>query len=155
MKRIIKLSLFIVMLVGVFTFTGCGKKEALTAETFKTTAAEKGYEVTDITEYITSEDITSAQIALKTNAYQIEFYVAKDEKGAKAGYEQYIANLEAVAGTSGTKGKETTSKTGAKYIDENGDYYSVVSRLDNTYLYVRAAKTYSAEIAKVVSELGY
>ena len=51
--------------------------------------------------------------------------------------------------------KEEKSKTYSKYIDEAGDYYSVVVKIDKTYLYVRAADKYKSEINTVLKELGY
>ncbi len=156
MKKLGKLLVIAVLLGGVFMVSGCDKnKKALTAEEFKTKIEAQSLEVMDVTEYMSDTTIKSAQYGLKTNAYQLEFYVSEDEKSAKAGYEQYIANLEAVAGADAKKGTETTGKNYDKYVDTNGDYYSLVIRVDNTYLYSRTAKENQKDVEKVVKELGY
>lgn len=155
MKKFAKISFFIVLVLGTLLISGCGKKVALDAAGFKNKMEAYGFEIVDVTEYITDTTVKTAYIAQKADAYQIEFYVSKSELGAKAGYEQYVANLKAVAGETNKAFTELTKDTYTKYTDKANKYYSVASRIDKTYLYVRAAESYEKEINVILTELGY
>ena len=155
MKKYIKAISLIGILFLALLVSGCGSKKALTVDDFKTKMETLGFEIMDQTKYISNEDVKTAYLAQKVGAYQVEFYLAKSEAGAKAGYDQYVANLKTVAGSDSKKNSEKSSKTYSKYTDKAGDYYSVVIRVDKTYLYVRAAEKYESEINTVLEELGY
>ncbi len=155
MKKYFKLIALFSVLAFTLFITGCSKKVALEMSDFKSKMESYGFEVIDATSYMTDTTIKTAYIAQKSNAYQIEFYLAKSENGAKAGYEQYVANLKAVAGTDSKKNTTVTKDTYSKYTDKAGDYYSVVVRIGNTYLYVRANTSYEKEINTILEGLGY
>lgn len=155
MKKYIKIIGLIGVLLLTLVVSGCGAKKALTVDDFKTKMETLGFEIMDQTEYISNEDISKAYIAQKVGAYQVEYYLAKSEAGATAGYDQYIANLKLVAGTDTKSNSEEKAKTYSKYTDSAGDYYSVVVKIDKTYLYVRAAEKYKSEINTILKELGY
>ncbi len=155
MKKYIKVISLIGVLLLALLVSGCGKKTALTMEDFKSKMEAYGFENMDQTEYITDDTIETAYIAQKVGAYQIEFYLDKTEDGAKAGYDQYVANLKAVAGEGSTEFSEVTTDTYTKYTDSAGEYYSVVSRIGKTYLYVRADAKYESEINTILKGLGY
>ncbi|HOP65807.1 MAG TPA: hypothetical protein PLX66_02170 [Bacilli bacterium] len=155
MKKISKLGLLALVIVFSLFITGCGKKTALTADEFKNQMETLGFDVIDATEYITDETVATAYIAQKADAYQVEFYVFTTDDAAKAGYDQYVANLKVIAGSETNANTEVTNNTYYKYTDKAGDYYSATIKVDKTLLYVRALSTYQSEIDQIIDELNY
>jgi len=152
MKKLSKLGILLGVILFTLLISGCGKKVALTASEFKNKMENLGFEIKDVTEYTSDETVEKAYNAQKVDAYTIEFYVSKNTSGAKAGYDQFVANLKAISAKTGT---EITKDTYTKYVDTANSYYSVVSRIDKTYLNVRAKDSYKTEINNIIEELGY
>lgn len=152
MKKFSKLGILLGVLLFTLLISGCGKKTALTASEFKSKMEDLGFEIVDVTEYISDEAVKTVYNAQKVDAYTIEFYVSKTDSGATAGYNQFVANLKAISAKTGT---EITKDTYSKYTDTASGYYSVVSKIDKTYLNVRAKDSYKTEINEIIEELGY
>jgi len=149
-----KVFLAILLAIAVFALAGCGSKTALTAEQFKSKMEAAGYEVQDAT-YQYEGLVDQCFIAVKGNfEYQIEFYVVATESQAVGAYNQ---NKEQFQSKKSNASAETTKEVSnyGKYTLNTGGNYSVISRVDNTFIYIDASNDYRDEINKTLDSLGY
>ncbi|PRR79712.1 hypothetical protein [Clostridium vincentii] len=149
-KRILGVLLVVGMLL---VLSGCSKKEAVTADGFKSTMEDAGYTITDSTKQFEGQPVDSVQLAVK-DEYQIEFFVVPTVDQAQNAYNQNKSNFEK-AETSSSLMKSVEMKNFSYYAMTSGGIYYVVSRVDNTFIYVHAPEIYKDEISDIISELGY
>ena len=155
-KRIIVLALAAVMLCSMFCAAGCGAKTSITADEFKSLMEAKGNTVGDSSDYFSDDDsMTHVYVALIGNgSYQIDFY----ETDSPAAAERLFADNKSLFEKYAGKGSSHTSASAANYDSYKltvGGYYKVLSRIDNTLLYVNAREEYKDEINSILDELGY
>lgn len=153
--RYVLISLLCVMaLIG---FTGCGKnKNAISADEFCTKIENKGFLTTDSTaQYASSKEITESYIAIsKDYSYQIEFVVLDSTSAAQSMFSKNKSIFESEKGSSNlTSSKELANYS--KYTLKTNGKYKVVSRIDNTLIYINADAEYKDEIDSILDELGY
>ena len=157
MKRGLKklFSLFISLFL-VIVLTGCSNKASLTASDFKSTMEEKEFEVIDTMDQMPQESIvTQSYIALAPKSvYKIEYYNFISEEEAKTFYNTNKKIFEASAG-SVSSNKEVTIKNYSKFAMTSNKRYMVVSRIDNTAIYIDADKDYKDTINKILKDIGY
>lgn len=149
MKRIILLVTGIMLLLLV---TGCSKKP-VTAETFKSEMTQKGYQIKDISADYAGKGAKAVLLAMKDD-YQIEFYVT-DSKDYAVG--SYNLNKEKFEKTKGNGSIETQKSVGnaSKYTLKSNSTYKVVSRVENTFIFINAPDSKTDEINAVLKDLGY
>lgn len=135
--------------------TGCGNKTALNAESFKSNMESKGFEVVDVTsQYSNYSHINSILLARSNDGYQIEFYVLSDTNNAVSVYNNNVSVFE--NSKSGASSYSTISGNNySKYTLKSNNYYMLVSRVDNTMIYVKVADNYEDNIKDILNELGY
>lgn len=156
MKNFKKLLLGVFLLAIVFITSGCGNKTALTAENFKSKVEAKGYTVQDATsQFSSNSEISKVYIAIASDSsYQIEFYVLDSTDNAVSFYN----NNKSIFEQSKSNGSgETNSEIGnhSKYTLKTNGTYKVISRIDNTVVYLNVNSTYKKNIDKILKELGY
>ena len=152
-KRNIFLSILVVLLL--FTLTGCGKKNVATGEDFKSLFEEKGYTIYDVTSQFSSLGvIESATIAQSNNGYQVEFYVLKDQGEAVAMFNTNSATFETYKGNT-SSGTTSSANNYSTYSLTSSGYYMYLCQVDNTLLYVKIPDAYKNEVKKVVKQFGY
>jgi len=149
-KRILGVLLVVSMLL---ILCGCSKKDPITADSFKLTMEDLGYKITDATGQFAGQPVDSVQLALKDD-YQIEFYVVSSVDQAQSAYNQNKTNIENVK-TSSSSMKSIELKNYSYYSVTTGEKYYVVSRVDNTFIYIAAPVKDKDEISDIVSKLGY
>ena len=154
MKKIVTsvlvISVCVVLLASCSAF---GPKTAITMSTFDTKAEEAGFTVIDAANQFGEGEIESVHIAMADN-YQIEFYIVPTEQQAIAAYNQNKANFELSKG-SGSSNSETNIANYSKYTQTSAGMYSVISRIDNTFIYVNADANYKSEINDFLKAIGY
>ena len=148
MKKYIKI---VIVLLVVLILTGCGaKKTALNQKQITDKLYKLEFFVDDNTKLMEDSTMRTALSAYNSK-YQIEYYIFKDEKRAKEAFQdnkKYFDN-------NGKKGKEKTKENYSKYVQELSDTYNVLTRVDNTLLYISSNIEYKSDIKKVLKELNY
>lgn len=142
-------------IIGVVALTS-KSKTPISAIGFATTMSSKGYEIVDASKQFEQyEYVTNAYIARNnSSSYQIEFYELSDDTIAKNFFIQNKTNFE--------KQKENTlaetnvnGKNYSKYTLSTGNKYKVLSRIDNTVIYLDVDNSYKEEVKNILGELGY
>lgn len=147
----------VLAIVAGVIFMGMNKeKTPITASEFSTTVQEKGFEVQDVSDmYGEYDHIEKVIIAAKDNfSYQIEFYEMGDEDGAVNFYNTNKAIFELSKGNSSAE-TSVSLKNYAKYTLSSGGKYMVVSRIDNTVVYVAVDSQYKDAVSEVLKAIGY
>ena len=148
MKKYIKI---VIVLLVVLILTGCGdKKTALNQKQITDKLYKLEFFVDDNTKLM-EDSTTRTALSAYNSKYQIEYYIFKDEKRAKEAFQdnkKYFDN-------NGKKGKEKTKENYSKYVQELSDTYNVLTRVDNTLLYISSNIEYKSDIKKVLKELNY
>ena len=152
MKKITAAMLALLFCVILLVSCG-GPKTAISVETFDAKADEAGFTVVDATEQFDESDVVSVHIAMGTG-YHIEFYVVPTEQQAIAAYNQNKAIFEAAKGSTSSHSDVNLSNY-SKYTQTSAGTHSVISRIDNTFIYVNADESYKSEINDFLKEIGY
>lgn len=150
-KKILALFILGVLL---FTVTGCLDKKAITTEQFKKIAEKNNLIVTDVKNQFADFDyVYEATVAVSPEGYQIEFYVLSDVTNAQGMYTKNKNRFES---------EDTSSKKSVvnlnnytKYTQQTKESYKVLSRIDNTMIYVSESVKNKDKINKILKELGY
>lgn len=148
------LMMFAVLSMMILALAGCGKKTAVTPEQFKSSMESRGYQVQDATEqFPEGSGVDKVYIALKDD-YQIEFYQVETAEQAKLAFSQNKADFQALKGSSDLE-TNVESDQSSKYTLKTNGMYMVISRIDNTFIYVNADGKVKQEIEEVLKELDY
>lgn len=156
MKKVSAIVLAVVMVLSLFCLTGCSPKVSLTAEDFKTTMEAKGFTVKDVSEQVAENpQITKAYVAISGDEqYQIEFYETDTAETAQRLYAGNKVIFEESASGASSNSSASAANYNSFKMTADG-YYKVLSRIDNTLIYVNAPKEYKDEIKTVLDEIGY
>lgn len=150
--------IFILLISGLFFLTGCsfGKKTSITASTFNTTMKEKGYTVQDVgSQFSNYNYVKQAYVAVnKDYSYQIEFYELQDDSYATSFYNNNKSNFESSKGNASAETSVALSNYAKYTLSANGKY-KVISRIDNTVIYVDVDDNYKGDVTSLLDELGY
>ncbi|MGM9881746.1 MAG: hypothetical protein ACI31S_02755 [Bacilli bacterium] len=140
----------------IFLLTGCGNKTALTSENFKSKMEGNNFVVQDATSQMASYDyITKVYLAIDSSYnYQIEFYELSDAASASSFYNNNKSIFEESKSSSAVE-TSVSSGNNAKYTLTTNGKYKVVSRINNTVIYVNANDEYKTEVKDLLEELGY
>ncbi len=140
----------------LFTVTGCGNKTAISADDFKTKLEDIGYTVQDATTQMNGvEEIKKVYLAIDADSkYQIEFYELASGDDAISFFNENKVRFE--------KAKSSISSETfinffnySKYVLSVDSSYKVVSRIDNTVIYLDVKDDYESNVKKVLEELDY
>lgn len=156
MKKIFKrLTVFSILLMMVFMITGCNKKP-ITAEEFKTKMKDKKYDVVDITEqYSSSTEFTKVYVAVAENRiFQVEFYQFDSTDSASKAYSTTKDEVESIKGSSSANTSVELGNYSKYTLSTNGNY-TIISRVEDTMIYVNVDSTYKSKVKDIVEELGY
>ena len=152
---IIVIFIIVALLIGIKLMTE-RTKTALTADEFKTIMSQKSYQITDATtQFSNSNYINKVYVAgNKKINYQIEFYEISDQSTAI----EFFNNNETIfKNQKGSSAVETNvnGKNFQKYTLSTESKYKVISRIDNTVIYLNVDDNYKEEVKNVLKELGY
>ena len=132
---------FFVFVVGIILslslFTGCSKSHsALSVDDFKKILEDNKYEVNDASEDFQDDEKIDKVIIGYNESMQIEFYIFKDEKGAKDMFESNKQTFQELKESTSSEEYENDKKYG-KYSLITGEEYMYIERRDNTIIYLR------------------
>ena len=155
MKRAFYILLTVTIL---FSFSACQtSRTPITVSEFTAKAEAAGYTVYSINEQYPDEDLIDYILARKGEdevQHQIEFIVFKTAEEAinlygqnKAAFESEITGVSSYA--------SVTLGNYAYYVLTNNGRYRVISRIDNTYIYIDAEEQYKTEISDFLKTIGY
>ncbi len=150
--------LFLVVVVGiVLLFTNLNKpKPSITADQFRNIMKGKDYTILDANDQFSQYDyIKQVYLAIDPNLnYQIEFYELSDEENAISFYNNNASIFQSSKGSASAE-TSVNGKNYSKYTLSSNGEYMVVSRINNTVIYIDADDTYRDEIKSELQELGY
>lgn len=150
MKKIISVLIGAIL---IFALIGCGSKKAMTVEDFESKMGKNGYEVINITSQYPSKAIKDVIIARK-DGYQIEFFVVENVDVAVSSYNLNKETFEKSKGNKSVQTQKTMSNTSRFTLKANAKY-KVISRIENTFIFINAPQEKSEEIDTVLKELNY
>jgi len=156
MKRLKKILLGFVFFAILFSITGCEDKKSITVLEFQEKAQEKGYIVQDVKSQFANIDyILNAYIAGKSDyTYQIEFYELDTVENAIEFYQNNKKIFEdSKASTSSSS--SVSLKNYSKYSLTTDGKYKVISRIDNTVIYLNVEQQYKNEVKDFLDSIGY
>lgn len=132
------------------------EKTPISANQFKNVMTQKGYEITDATSQFAQYDYVK-QVYVAGNSYtsyQIEFYELADETTALGFYNNNATTFQNQKSSSSAE-TNVNGKNHSKYTLSSSGKYMVVSRIDNTVVYLSVNDTYKDEVKSILKELGY
>ncbi|MFI3307815.1 MAG: hypothetical protein R3Y21_04530 [Mycoplasmatota bacterium] len=156
-KKITVIGLGIILLFTAFVIYLLNvEKVALTEETFESYMEEKGLLISDITDQVSDYDyVEYIAMAIKEDfTYQIEFCIFSDEDHAIDFYDSMQESAEEESGNSSVE-LSLNMPTYASYTLSSDDTYILISRIDNTVIYLIADSIYEEEIKEIMSDLDY
>lgn len=155
MKKL-KLIFSTFIFIFLFLLTGCMKKEAITSENYQTTMEAKNFTVVEATSQFSNYGyVKKALVALSSDSsYQIEFYELDNEENAKGFYDTNQKQFEENEGEM-SYSRKTNIANYSKYVLVSDGYYKVVSRIDNTVVYLNVPEDKKTEVEGILEELGY
>ncbi len=155
-----KLLLFLILIcITLFTVTGCfgNNKKSITTEEFETKLKKKNFIINDVkaTQFSDVPEISKGVIAIdETNNYQIEFYECTSTESAKTMYERNKQIFESDKGNNSAYTNVDLNDY-QKYTLTTSDKYKVLTRINNTLIYINADKKYKNNIKKILKEINY
>ena len=157
MKKTKYVLVSLLCLITVFGFAGCGKnKDSISADEFCSKMEAKSFITTDSTEqYATSKEINESYIAISEDySYQIEFIVLDSDSSAESMYNRNKSTFESENSSKAVR-TSTSLANYSKYTLLASGKYKVLSRIDNTLIYINADSSYKDEINSILEDLGY
>ncbi len=156
MKRVKQFLIGLICIVVLFTLTGCVKKTAITSDEFKNKMESSDYIVQEATNQMSDYDyIKKVYIAInKDSTYQIEFYELSNKDYAS----NFFNNNKKTFEDSKSSGSTETSVSignNEKYTLTTKGKFKVVSRIDNTVIYLNVNDNYKSSVKDVLKDLGY
>ena len=148
-----KLLLLGIMLLLV---TACSiSKSEISKEEYTKIAEKNKLIVVDVLDqFAGNEEMESATVAASPENWQVEFYVLESKEAAKKMFNKNKEEFEAISNVK----KIETNINGTnyeKYTQETEGLYMVLTRVDNTLLYVKAPDNAKEPINSFIKELGY
>lgn len=151
---------FILLLVlgGVFLIKNVlnQEKNSITAEEFKSVMENKGYIIINAKEQFDGFNyIQDVYIAMSDDGeYQIEFYKMSDKEDATMFYEHNKSVFESSKSSSSAQ-TNNDMKNYSKYTLQSNNKYMVISRIEDTVVYVNVDSKYKDNIKDILKEIGY
>lgn len=146
----------VVAIVGVIFINLNKEKTSITASDFYTIMSQKGYVVQDSSSQFSDYNyVKNSYIAdSKDYSYQIEFYELVDDSYATSFYNNNKSIFESLKGNVSAE-TSVGLKNYSKYTLSSNGKYMVVSRINNTVIYVDVDDSYKDTVNSLLSELGY
>ncbi|MCI8620297.1 MAG: hypothetical protein HFJ50_00140 [Clostridia bacterium] len=132
------------------------EKIKITADEFFNKMQEKEYIIADAkSQFLSYDYIEKVYVATPSDySYKIEFYEMKDIESAKGFYETNKRIFEE-GKKDGYIETNNNLKNSSRYTIKNNEKYSVISRIDNTAIYINSDIEYANEIDKFLKQIGY
>ncbi len=155
-KIILIVLLVIIAIVGVIFVNLNKEKNSITASSFKNSMEQKGYVVTNANSQFSEYDYVKQVYVASSNEYnyKIEFYELSDDSYATYFYNNNKSIFESSKGSASAETSVALNNYSKYTLSSNGKYM-VVSRIDNTVIYVDADDNYKENVKTILDELGY
>ena len=146
----------LVLLIGILFLTACANKTAITSDKFISIMEEENFDIVNALEQFSDYDeIKEAYIALEDDGdYQIEFYVLDNDNNA---IKLYNHNKEIFEDSKGSVSSYTNVDLNNinKYTLSTNGKFNIVSRIDNTMIYLSVDYEFKDEVIDILKKLGY
>lgn len=152
----ILIAILLIILI-IFAINNLNKeKESLTTDSFISIMTNKSYSTVDALSQFSEYDyIKEVTLALNPDSsYQIEFYVLEDSSYASQFYNNNKSIFESRKDNMSVETNVNMSNY-SKYTLTSAGKYHVVSRINNTVLYLSVDESYKNTINNLLEELGY
>jgi len=149
MKKSIKVLIAFVLIV---LLSGCGAKKGLSKKEINNKLFGLGFDIYDVTDKIEDKSVKTVLSANYKGKYQIEYYAFDNEDSAEKAFK---SNKNELIKSNGDKGKTKSGSNYDRYIQQLSDKYIVVTRVDNTLVYVFSNIDYKKDIKKVLKKINY
>jgi len=142
--------------VGAVIINKNNYKEPITASEFKNEMEDLDFEIVDAKYQFAEYDyVEKVYLALEEDGdYQIEFYKLDEEEDAINFYNNNKSIFESDKGSTSAE-TSVNLKNNSKYTLTTNGKYKVVSRIENTVIYLNVDKEYKDEVKDILKELGY
>lgn len=153
MKKI-KVLLLIILVV---LLSACGiKKEAIDEEEFNRIMTKEGFRISNVYQQVVGYGyFDDAYIAVeKDGKYQIEYYELDEDSNALNFYNANKKIFEA-SKTDNSIYTNVDLPDNSKYTLTTKDSYKVISRIEDTVVYLDVDKKYKNEVNNILKKLGY
>ena len=139
-----KLVLFgLIFIVTIFSLTGCSiSKNKVTGDAFKNQMTAANFTVVD------------GKSQFERYDYVSEVYVARHKEYAKSFYSNNKNLFESSKTKTYTEAK-SSGKNYDKFVLETNNKYKVLTRVENTALYINIDSKYKENVNKIIKNLGY
>lgn len=132
---------------------GCTNKSVLSTTAFSSVLKSHDFEIIDITnQYSKEPNIDKVYIGKNKDKYQIEYFIILNEETAKTIFNE---NIKAYNNLSGTTKTKVEGNNFIKYTFLTNSYYVVISKVENTFIYIEAPIDYKNEIDIILEEMNY
>lgn len=151
-----KFKILMLMVLVVLVSACDSKKEAIDDEEFRRIMTDEKFEIVNVEKQFEQYGyVDEAYVALEeNNNYQIEFYELEDENYAKSFYENNKKIFQASETDSSIYTNVDLTESN-KYTLTTDTEYKVLSRIDETVIYLNADKEYKKEVQSILKKLGY
>ena len=151
-----KILYVLTLMVVTLTLTGCGNKKAITIDEYKDIMSTNSFVLNNAKNRISvNSNIKDIYIAANPkDNYQIEFYVLESVDTAKTFFSENKTRFSKEVGKNKieTKFKKGNSE---KYTVTSLGQYRLVSRIENTVIYLDTRESNKKKVDEILKELGY
>lgn len=130
------------------------EKIPMTTESFKTTMEEKGFDIQNAKDQFAEYDYVKQVYIALNGDYQIEFYELSDVDYAVGFFNNNKSIFEQSKGNTSAN-TNVNLKNYSKYTQSSNGKYKVVSRIDNTVIFLNVDDKYKDDVKSLLDELGY
>ena len=130
------------------------EKIPMTTESFKTTMEEKGFDIQNAKDQFEEYDYVKQVYIALNGDYQIEFYELSDVDYAVGFFNNNKSIFEQSKGNTSAN-TNVNLKNYSKYTQSSNGKYKVVSRIDNTVIFLNVDDKYKDDVKSLLDELGY
>jgi len=147
----------ILIAIGGTVFVNLNKeKTSISAKDFNDIMEDKDYVIMETTSQFAQYEnyVSESYVAIKDDDYQIEFYELSNEENA---IDMYATNKIRFETSKGNSSAVTNFdfKNYSKYTLTTNGKYKVLSRIDNTLIYIDVDKDYKDIVKDLLKEIGY
>ena len=151
-----KVKVLVVLILVLLCSTSCKlNKTPKDLQTFSEIMEAEGFSLLDATDQFEEGSVESVTLAVNEK-YQIEFFVMQDEASAVRAFAQNKYEFELYEKATGRASytSVTMGNHGSYKLTAAGDFY-VVSRIENTFLYIVTEVENKDDVNNILKKLGY
>jgi hypothetical protein len=143
----------IILMVLIFC-AGCStNKTPLTLEEFTDIVRAEGFEVIDTKEYYDTSLVEQARSALG-DLFAVEFIIAPTEANANRLFNEFKNEADLSKGSTSSHSSVGIGNIASYKLNTAGTYF-VMSRIDNTVIYIETESDNKNAVDDIVKKLGY